>query len=291
MACGNRTAHPRSRGEHFAHKMQVANARGSPPLARGTHVVDAWSKGHERLTPARAGNTGKGYTTHSGRAAHPRSRGEHQACSLRASRLIGSPPLARGTHSPPPPSSQRRRLIPARAGNTRLLKHLSRRAQAHPRSRGEHCLNRLDGFLFFRLTPARAGNTIGIGPDHRNDAAHPRSRGEHREPAAVGKDEPGSPPLARGTLPAGSQGKQNTRLTPARAGNTNGKPRQITRCQAHPRSRGEHLVDKATGEVTAGSPPLARGTPGSCWRLAGFRRLTPARAGNTGICMVLFYWL
>ena len=240
MACGNRTAHPRSRGEHFAHKMQVANARGSPPLARGTHVVDAWSKGHERLTPARAGNTGKGYTTHSGRAAHPRSRGEHQACSLRASRLIGSPPLARGTHSPPPPSSQRRRLIPARAGNTRLLKHLSRRAQAHPRSRGEHCLNRLDGFLFFgspplargtrlaldqtietmRLTPARAGNTASPPQWARTNPAHPRSRGEHFLLALRASRTPGSPPLARGTRTGNLDRLPDARLTPARAGNT-----------------------------------------------------------------------
>ena len=70
---------------------------------------------------------------------------------------------------------------------------------AHPRSRGEHCLNRLYSFLFFgspplargtltdspiakfgaRLTPARAGNTRNTAETRSRASAHPRSRGEH----------------------------------------------------------------------------------------------------------------
>ena len=234
------TAHPRSRGEHADSRLLYSWYTGSPPLARGTHRRFAWRVGTGRLTPARAGNTSLIKCRWLTPAAHPRSRGEHQACSLRASRLIGSPPLARGTHSPPPPSSQRRRLIPARAGNTRLLKHLSRRAQAHPRSRGEHCLNRLDGFLFFgspplargtrlaldqtietmRLTPARAGNTASPPQWARTNPAHPRSRGEHFLLALRASRTPGSPPLARGTRTGNLDRLPDARLTPARAGNT-----------------------------------------------------------------------
>ena len=51
------TAHPRSRGEHFARASLLAWLSGSSPLARGTLLVEGYLPAVHRLIPARAGNT------------------------------------------------------------------------------------------------------------------------------------------------------------------------------------------------------------------------------------------
>ena len=73
-----------------------------------------------------------------GKAAHPRSRGEHSSFMSFSQAARGSSPLARGTLSHLPAISIINRLIPARAGNT---------VNTPPRGGG------------IRLIPARAGNT------------------------------------------------------------------------------------------------------------------------------------
>ena len=50
---------------------------------------------------------------------------------------------------------------------------------------------------------------------------------------------------------------------------------------AHPRSRGEHLVDAVYQHTQIGSSPLARGTPLQYGPSGTASRLIPARAGNT----------
>ena len=50
---------------------------------------------------------------------------------------------------------------------------------------------------------------------------------------------------------------------------------------AHPRSRGEHTARFDAFDVTVGSSPLARGTPGFFGEAVINLRLIPARAGNT----------
>ena len=51
---------------------------------------------------------------------------------------------------------------------------------------------------------------------------------------------------------------------------------------AHPRSRGEHLVEVGVVEGVTGSSPLARGTLLERRACKVRHRLIPARAGNTG---------
>ena len=116
------SAHPRSRGEHPPGRRPVPVAGGSSPLARGTHgdKVRQWTG--TRLIPARAGNTTMTSKTFTSRSAHPRSRGEHVrgrgGCHSRG----GSSPLARGTPNNELCVPRMNRLIPARAGNTRMYK-------------------------------------------------------------------------------------------------------------------------------------------------------------------------
>ena len=72
-----------------------------------------------------------------------------------------------------------------------------------------------------------------------------------------------------------------SRLIPARAGNTSACAAWAASRTAHPRSRGEHDT-KTSGEVPrSGSSPLARGTLRGLVRFECYRRLIPARAGNT----------
>ena len=172
------------------------------------------------------------------------------------------------------------RLIPARAGNT--VPSLVRVSvfQAHPRSRGEHDINHpflfgragssplargtLGGMLVdsgkARLIPARAGNTLALTAPYARSSAHPRSRGEHLQAFRAAFLDAGSSPLARGTPPDCNYADNRGRLIPARAGNTLGYCRPRRSRAAHPRSRGEHILQRHLCPLHYGSSPLARGT-------------------------------
>ena len=131
------------------------------------------------------------------------------------------------------------------------------------------------------LIPARAGNTVARKFAGSSSRAHPRSRGEHCVWMVGVGGILGSSPLARGTLQTAGDSGHKKGLIPARAGNTPPPRLSWTLPRAHPRSRGEHIVQAAISLAPAGSSPLARGTRHD--RLSSFpaRGLIPARAGNT----------
>ena len=214
------------------------------------------------------------------RRAHPRSRGEHYHKQAKQMRDRDSSPLARGTRSPAAPLHRNARLIPARAGNTYTPGVTVNAHSAHPRSRGEHnpSLTLIGAVIGssplargtpaarsvskpqLRLIPARAGNTPGLSPPRRQWSAHPRSRGEHVLLKSGSVFDSGSSPLARGTRHVGFRVGRDTRLIPARAGNTFHASQNEILSAAHPRSRGEHTSIGLMGAVPPGSSPLARGT-------------------------------
>ena len=172
------------------------------------------------------------------------------------------------------------RLIPARAGNTTRASPSLVPSSAHPRSRGEHqlldlCRSRnygssplargtlialIGSVLVLRLIPARAGNTPGLSPPRRQWSAHPRSRGEHVLLKSGSVFDSGSSPLARGTRHVGFRVGRDTRLIPARAGNTFHASQNEILSAAHPRSRGEHSCTFCSTGESGGSSPLSRGT-------------------------------
>ena len=88
-----------------------------------------------------------------------------------------------------------------------------------PLARGTRLGHRLEAARV-RLIPARAGNTGQTSPQDGGTAAHPRSRGEHYYSPVTYTWPDGSSPLARGTLSGFLSWFNNTRLIPARAGNT-----------------------------------------------------------------------
>ena len=132
-------AHPRSRGEHEIQDYDGIPLGGSSPLARGTLTAILRACGRVGLIPARAGNTGEKLYSSGVAGAHPRSRGEHIGAVYVSVSVVGSSPLARGTRFIPDALMQSSGLIPARAGNTRLIRSRVSEMRAHPRSRGEHC--------------------------------------------------------------------------------------------------------------------------------------------------------
>ena len=111
--------------------------------------------------------------------------------------------------------------------------------------------------------------------------AHPRSRGEHISSSPIDTVIDGSSPLARGTRQDAVRESLRYRLIPARAGNTGTEATRFAITSAHPRSRGEHVLGTFCFLLGCGSSPLARGTPCQLFDLLAFRRLIPARAGNT----------
>ena len=152
---------------------------GSPPLARGIHVLVIKDYHPVRITPACAGNTVCNGSARTGAWDHPRLRGEYCDFVFWCCHLWGSPPLARGilvkAVLPNLPSG----ITPACAGNTRKLGRSTIGMKDHPRLRGEYA--RAFAFQsastgspplargipsgvpapggFARITPACAGNT------------------------------------------------------------------------------------------------------------------------------------
>ena len=321
-------AHPRSRGEHWDVESHAGNVLGSSPLARGTRGVQGDFADCVGLIPARAGNTLEALTITREDWAHPRSRGEHGSDRESQGRGRGSSPLARGTRLFLRAGLPLNGLIPARAGNTFTITVTCRpwggliparagntcwsfcspvTGWAHPRSRGEHKLERPrqgrgagssplargtpSGRPGHRcrsgLIPARAGNTKGTPSKSPMMRAHPRSRGEHVPAVRFKLTGPGSSPLARGTQLLRRRPVCCLGLIPARAGNTPCVPCEWVVSGAHPRSRGEHWDAASTPAWSSGSSPLARGTRVLPTLPRGALGLIPARAGNTFMCRFL----
>ena len=89
--------HPRLRGEQVALVLQVAPQQGSPPLARGTVILQNSHAVARGITPACAGNRTARHKHTGGAWDHPRLRGEQRTALYKHIFPAGSPPLARGT--------------------------------------------------------------------------------------------------------------------------------------------------------------------------------------------------
>ena len=253
------------------------------------------------MLPIHAGDTSRLRCSSDRPSVHPRSRGEHAKKSKSRNLGKGSSPLARGTPQGNFTLAVKERLIPACAGNTAPHSQSAKPRSAHPRSRREHsskvcCVSAQPGSsplargtrgtvrgaaLGHRLIPARAGNTSPAPHPAFRLQAHPRSRGEHLKALIGGLKWCGLSPLARGTLSKRVQRRDRLGLIPACAGNMS--LWFLLRCvpAAHPRSRGEHVVQQRRADNAVGSSLLARGTQLSLHQHCIHVGLIPARAGNT----------
>ena len=159
-------------------------------------------------------------------------------------RMEGSPPHARGKAflcTLPPPCE---RITPACAGKSLLSHRYLREKEDHPRMRGEKCVDtqnlrkvigspphargkgaEIDGIeIELRITPACAGKRMFGHGETKATWDHPRMRGEKGRCGADHFMSKGSPPHARGKVPAGYDEGFLLRITPACAG----KRRRLT---------------------------------------------------------------
>ncbi len=217
-----------------------ASARGSSPLARGLLVGAGQVHVAPGIIPARAGFTNLVAHPVVAGGDHPRSRGVYVAVDEQARTATGSSPLARGLHQGRQEHRGGRRIIPARAGFTRLGRHGLERHADHPRSRGVYaaCDTKKEGPLgssplarglldhdvdvvpAVRIIPARAGFTRRHRLRRGADPDHPRSRGVYGPSPLHYGGGPGSSPLARGLPRMAAWQISCYRIIPARAGFT-----------------------------------------------------------------------
>ena len=108
-------------------------------------------------------------------------------------------------------------------------------------------------------------------------------RGDHLTPSGVQVGWRGPPPHARGSPGVRAEHAAGTRPTPACAGITPVSTRGRLHVRAHPRMRGDHLVNAHAQEGLYGPPPHARGSQ----EVRSGRELekgpTPACAGITAM--------
>ena len=132
-----------------------------------------------------------------------------------------------------------------------------------------------------RLIPAHAGKTLRSGSLLGRTTAHPRSRGENRSVLEIQLVIWGSSPLTRGKPRRRARCRSGARLIPAHAGKTAGCAYPLEVLGAHPRSRGENLVEPYWVGTEQGSSPLTRGKPPTPCSALAATGLIPAHAGKT----------
>ena len=233
--------------------------------------------------------------------AHPRSRGENGQRVDIAQPRAGSSPLTRGKHVVPKLGTRFSGLIPAHAGKTARVGRPLRSAGAHPRSRGENrrllpaCVGCRGSSPLTRgkragwsattkrwgLIPAHAGKTHAVHVTCWDAEAHPRSRGENVVYCLPASAVAGSSPLTRGKRDGVLLGKPEGRLIPAHAGKTATSCGRCPPITAHPRSRGENVMNAFGRESVKGSSPLTRGKQVINKTPHALSRLIPAHAGKT----------
>ena len=201
-------------------------------------------------------------------ADHPRSCGANRVTAPTSSSSFGSSPLVRGQRDRVKENKLRHRIIPARAGPTKLTAFIEAVNADHPRSCGANYANRVwhnvvsgssplvRGQLWWpvvlvillRIIPARAGPTSGevwissIKPDH------PRSCGANSSLVIRPRNRRGSSPLVRGQLAPVETGSAPARIIPARAGPTFGISAQKQWLADHPRSCGANPDQSADAD-------------------------------------------
>ena len=301
--CRCRTArdHPRACGANGHGQHVTVDVRGSSPRVRGKLRRPPAKTPVTRIIPARAGQTSPPCRDCRAHPDHPRACGANSSTRPRKARNAGSSPRVRGKQVLPVRRGLRLRIIPARAGQTKAHRTVSRNCSDHPRAcgangpprpdstppngssprvRGKHDIFSKGGFVG-RIIPARAGQTRRSSCRYESRPDHPRACGANLEFAVIGNKTIGSSPRVRGK-------RRNTRsidccgrIIPARAGQTASECCSRCRPPDHPRACGANLLALKAVLIVSGSSPRVRGKLAREPVLAYVDRIIPARAGQT----------
>ena len=257
-----RRDHPRSRGVYAPTHHRESRVTGSSPLARGLLLVSRVFALRHGIIPARAGFTRPPSSPCRPKRDHPRSRGVYCFAFVAGRKSYGSSPLARGLRCRVTGSGSCIRIIPARAGFTRLILIPPRRLMDHPRSRGVYAgligqdagtsgssplargLRALAVAVsaVLGIIPARAGFTGYLHHPRYTGRDHPRSRGVYSAPFIIVPRSWGSSPLARGLRRTRAALTCAWGIIPARAGFTCSTATHCRQSRDHPRSRGVYSI-------------------------------------------------
>ena len=274
-------AHPRRCGADVIFGFISAGWQGSSPQVRGRHHPGDRPDHTTGLIPAGAGQTSPGRGTCRTSRAHPRRCGADVDLHLCKRHYLGSSPQVRGRQRECALRLVVNGLIPAGAGQTRLvsaiwLPTMGSSPQVRGRRLGGPGERRRDG-----LIPAGAGQTDGTAFAGFGAGAHPRRCGADYLVCCSNSVQSGSSPQVRGRLASGVPGGVPVGLIPAGAGQTFGVLQQLGSIGAHPRRCGADPEIFLSISREMGSSPQVRGRQILMLRLVRRCGLIPAGAGQT----------
>ena len=197
---------------------------GSSPLSRG---IPSWCPTRPRILriiPALAGNTAPSRRIRPLSRDHPRSRGEYSSTKSGSLSSQGSSPLSRGIHPAPITVAGINGIIPALAGNTRVICTSGAASRDHPRSRGEYGWTGNLGIHSQGSSPLSRGILHHLRATTLSVRIIPALAGNTATAAPVIASRGGSSPLSRGILDLLEFTFHTGGIIPALAGNTTGRP-------------------------------------------------------------------
>ena len=212
--------HPRACGEKRRRWRCGRRPTGSPPRVRGKVFDGSAFSRRFRITPARAGKSGRLDSAKLSWQDHPRACGEKISLVAVVIGWLGSPPRVRGKARSGQGQHQHFRITPARAGKSIFDFIGAIGGQDHPRACGEKSRGkfvfslgmgsppRVRGKVFDvaavlleeGITPARAGKRSGPCVPVRMAPDHPRACGEKGFSSFLLMFQAGSPPRVRGKV-------------------------------------------------------------------------------------------
>ena len=187
---------------------------------RGKHLPGKGVKWQSRIIPAHAGQTAHGAPSPVTVSDHPRACGANETLLRTACAYCGSSPRMRGKLGSQVGGEAPCRIIPAHAGQTRMLWSSRMISPDHPRACGAN-----------RIPDAHRSSPSGSSPRMRGKRAHrlglcglqriiPAHAGQTTKPTAAERSAYGSSPRMRGKLRHTLHIVDTDRIIPAHAGQT-----------------------------------------------------------------------
>ena len=295
------TDHPRACGANNLSIWTPWPATGSSPRVRGKQRDVGQVAANQRIIPARAGQTLVQKSMTSCNADHPRACGANAQVRFEGGIDHGSSPRVRGKRLRKAIRSAIRRIIPARAGQTSAGLDGADVPPDHPRACGANHECRplmvlpvgssprvrgklaglTRGFPRLRIIPARAGQTDSKRRASPTPSDHPRACGANSRSVSELSTSTGSSPRVRGKHRVQEPRHGQSRIIPARAGQTVVTISLPVSKPDHPRACGANALFGKRRVRLRGSSPRVRGKLQGRRRFQLALRIIPARAGQT----------
>ena len=254
-----------------------------------------------RIIPARAGQTAGRRSGCCQPTDHPRACGANVSAEVDDFLQCGSSPRVRGKRLRKAIRSAIRRIIPARAGQTSAGLDGADVPPDHPRACGANHECRplmvlpvgssprvrgklaglTRGFPRLRIIPARAGQTDSKRRASPTPSDHPRACGANSRSVSELSTSTGSSPRVRGKHRVQEPRHGQSRIIPARAGQTVVTISLPVSKPDHPRACGANALFGKRRVRLRGSSPRVRGKLQGRRRFQLALRIIPARAGQT----------